>query len=549
MSGLTWLHLSDWHQRGEDFDREIVRDALLADVENRRRISSDLGSVDLIIFTGDLTFSGKSEEFDAAYNYLLKPLFKSLGLTEAEGKDRLCIVPGNHDLDRSVLQTLDLSASVRGPRDIHEILSTEGKRKALFSPFAAYRNFISKQFAGSMGDEPEYSYVRKFDIDGRKVGIVGLNSAWYSGRTQSPSGEISDYGNLIVGEKQVYPALNSLRDTDISIAVMHHPFPWLLDFDRDVVEERLCNQCHFVLHGHQHQPRVQISTTTLGEVVVIPGGATYDRRRSDDPRYTNAYNFTHVDFKTERGSTYLRRWSDQPGKWVEDSQLHRSGYFTFEIPKGTHDWSDDRKAARQKVVSRFMPALTRRFCEEIDLSIKHHLEKHGEIELVRHEVRYQIRVAEGLPDRFGISTEADCQVVQLAEAGNTNVTPLVVHHFRVNGAACQPAQKTSNTVLYSLDLPNTNTHIDYKYTLYLRPDGVYLFNMTRFTHGFKLRFQRDSQLAYDFTPIGGFPQTVPQRNEMFEIDEMQVSDLCHPDQGYLIQWFRPGGGHRQHSPE
>ena len=29
MSGLTWLHLSDWHQRGTDFDRKVVRDALL----------------------------------------------------------------------------------------------------------------------------------------------------------------------------------------------------------------------------------------------------------------------------------------------------------------------------------------------------------------------------------------------------------------------------------------------------------------------------------------------------------------------------------------
>ena len=26
MSGLTWLHLSDWHQKGDDFDREVVRD-------------------------------------------------------------------------------------------------------------------------------------------------------------------------------------------------------------------------------------------------------------------------------------------------------------------------------------------------------------------------------------------------------------------------------------------------------------------------------------------------------------------------------------------
>jgi hypothetical protein len=27
-AGMTWLHLSDWHQKGMDFDRKVVRDAL-----------------------------------------------------------------------------------------------------------------------------------------------------------------------------------------------------------------------------------------------------------------------------------------------------------------------------------------------------------------------------------------------------------------------------------------------------------------------------------------------------------------------------------------
>ena len=38
MNGLTWLHLSDWHQKGRDFDRNVVRDALIRDL--RERIAS-----------------------------------------------------------------------------------------------------------------------------------------------------------------------------------------------------------------------------------------------------------------------------------------------------------------------------------------------------------------------------------------------------------------------------------------------------------------------------------------------------------------------------
>ena len=42
MNGLTWLHLSDWHQRGPDFDRQVVCDALLADLSDRARLDTTL---------------------------------------------------------------------------------------------------------------------------------------------------------------------------------------------------------------------------------------------------------------------------------------------------------------------------------------------------------------------------------------------------------------------------------------------------------------------------------------------------------------------------
>jgi hypothetical protein len=36
MTGLTWLHLSDWHQKGTEFDREVVLEALLKDIKRRK---------------------------------------------------------------------------------------------------------------------------------------------------------------------------------------------------------------------------------------------------------------------------------------------------------------------------------------------------------------------------------------------------------------------------------------------------------------------------------------------------------------------------------
>jgi hypothetical protein len=40
MAGLTWLHLSDWHQKGKDFDidRRVVLEALIKDIKERSKI-------------------------------------------------------------------------------------------------------------------------------------------------------------------------------------------------------------------------------------------------------------------------------------------------------------------------------------------------------------------------------------------------------------------------------------------------------------------------------------------------------------------------------
>jgi 3',5'-cyclic AMP phosphodiesterase CpdA len=103
MAGITWLHLSDWHQEGRDFDRQVVRDALIQDIREReKKISSDLAKIDFIVFSGDVAHAGKKEEYEAAKENLFDPLLEATGLTT----ERLFIVPGNHDLDRSSFKLL-----------------------------------------------------------------------------------------------------------------------------------------------------------------------------------------------------------------------------------------------------------------------------------------------------------------------------------------------------------------------------------------------------------------------------------------------------------
>jgi PAS domain S-box-containing protein len=123
-----------------------------------------------------------------------------------------------------------------------------------------------------------------------------------------------------------------MSNSDIKIAVLHHPFEWLAEFDRNRIEKRLMQECDFILHGHQHKPGINVIHGNLGNCIIIPAGSCYNRRLAENPLYTNSYNFVHIDFNTKKGIIFLRRWSDSKSRWVEDIESSACGKFEFILP-------------------------------------------------------------------------------------------------------------------------------------------------------------------------------------------------------------------------
>ena len=96
MSTVTWLHISDLHWReSEAYDANVVAQTLLRDLANRSEIAPCLEHIDFAFVTGDIAFAGKVGEYALAQRFL-----NDLRLTTRIRKDRLFVVPGNHDVDR-----------------------------------------------------------------------------------------------------------------------------------------------------------------------------------------------------------------------------------------------------------------------------------------------------------------------------------------------------------------------------------------------------------------------------------------------------------------
>jgi hypothetical protein len=157
MTTLTWLHLSDWHQRGPDFGRQVVRDALLKDLRERDEIDHTLARLDFAVFSGDAAFYGKPAEYETAQKCFFDPVLEAVGLDP----DHLFIVPGNHDLDRETVYEMlpvELQKPLESDEQVQAWLTNEKKRRRLLEPFEAYSRFVAS-YTGQQ--PPDYASVRR----------------------------------------------------------------------------------------------------------------------------------------------------------------------------------------------------------------------------------------------------------------------------------------------------------------------------------------------------------------------------------------------------
>jgi len=313
MTGVTWLHLSDWHQENKKFkfNRKVVCDGLIKDIKAREQgISPRLKKIDFIVFSGDVAKGGDPDEYEKAIDEFFKPILDACKL----GPERLFIVPGNHDLNRDQIP-VSLSKPLTSNEEVERCWSE--KRKTALLPFQDFFH----SFSDLTGREPgERCDLGPIEVDGKKISLLCINSAWMCARHKDEEGEVSDQGYLCVGEPQIYESLEKISGSDIRIALLHHPFDWLAPFDKSRMDVHLKRKCNFILHGHAHEPGVSAIRDNFGYHITIPAGACYDRSLPSSSDYNYSYNYVHLDFDSDKGIVFFRKWSELNRNWRKDDE-------------------------------------------------------------------------------------------------------------------------------------------------------------------------------------------------------------------------------------
>lgn len=244
MELLNILHISDAHiQKKDENEIKVIVEKMIKDIlklQREQRIK-----IDLICFTGDLIQQGNKaiqgeKELEIANEILVQPVLNALGLE----KKHFIIVPGNHEVDTTQInKAIEKGLLVSSLDEINENINDMDK--AYLNRLSYFYEMVKSSYDDVIMGKIGYAFIR--EIDGRKIGIVCIDSAWRS------SGKgVCEKGLMYVGMKQVQDLFRHIKDTDFKICMMHHPLDWLSDFESTLIEREM-TKFDIVLRGHVHE--------------------------------------------------------------------------------------------------------------------------------------------------------------------------------------------------------------------------------------------------------------------------------------------------------
>lgn len=311
---LTWMHLSDLHVSGEDWQRDDVLDALARDLPEL--LADRELRPDLLLVTGDVATHGRREEYDGA-QAVLERIAGTLGLEPAE---HVFMVPGNHDVDRSHIggmARLHHLALVQLPADaLSETLSELlGHAEELGLYGARLREWcaFTERFLGpARAVTPERPWRSDVvAVRGLRVGVLSLCTAWASGSDR-------EHGKLLLGERQLRDTLVEVRNggAGLVMALMHHPPSWLHPEEHSSIRGRLEREVDVLLHGHTHEAHSAVQTAAGSTHATLGSGAAYAGLGQD--RY-HGFTIGRLERATGRLEVHHFTWSTRSAKWHLDT--------------------------------------------------------------------------------------------------------------------------------------------------------------------------------------------------------------------------------------
>lgn len=266
------LVLSDLHIGNKSRSKELCPypegvykdDKLVSDfILKAKEYQNEVGNFDFLIIPGDITNQSNLIEYDCGSKFLSK-LVEELQID----KSKVLFVPGNHDIDWSVLEGKTIMAEEKLLRRTHKY-NTLKDSSHLFSALAC-------------PDLVTAPFIKKWEYD--NVVYFGFNSSWHDDAIEEK------HFGLILPD-QINDLRKKIEETDftdkLKIFIIHHhlhqfpnPDPTWRDISiiqnaQTLLELLTEFEFNFVIHGHRHQPNFHSTSINKSKIINILCSGSY----------------------------------------------------------------------------------------------------------------------------------------------------------------------------------------------------------------------------------------------------------------------------------
>ncbi len=277
--------------------------------------------VGLVVVTGDFSFTGKPEEFTEAAT----SINRLLGLLNLD-KDRLVILPGNHDIQWTKTESYDEQAQVdQAPQAAKENYADFYRHLYGHDPDSTL--VMGRRFVLPSGVVLEVCAVNSSSletgadflagmgrIEERAFDKVAKHFRWYE---SSATFRILCIHHHLVLTENLEPVKDYYRGYGIAIDAPK------------VLRTAASNHVHLVLHGHKHRTFVWGSSVyelpehaqqkwDLGRVAIVGGGSAGSTETEGNRNYFNLLTLSGSElqlemFRAENGNPFaiMRTWKAQ----------------------------------------------------------------------------------------------------------------------------------------------------------------------------------------------------------------------------------------------
>ena len=301
MKSLNILHISDAHiqmaakEKLSEIVAKMIKDVL--------RVQKEKGiKIDLVCFTGDLIQRGDKaiddeSQLELAEEILLNPVLNGLGLE----KDKFIIVPGNHEVDvKKIVKATEKGLLVDSLEEIND--NVLDMNETYLARLDYFYQWIGSYYDDVIREKIGYAFLR--EIDGKKIGIACIDSAW---RSSGKGG--CEKGIMYVGQKQINDLYKHIKDADVKMCLMHHPTDWLSDYESTIIEREL-TKFDIVLCGHVHENDHKEVCRQSMKTIYSTAGKLYplDYAFGRAVDGYNGYSILKIDFNNSLCNIFLRTY-------------------------------------------------------------------------------------------------------------------------------------------------------------------------------------------------------------------------------------------------